>query len=89
VGSIGKLVRAMDAHWKWGHACMIPRKLHRGYGCSLDSEAMPGKRDEEHTSVYKQSENTPMWCLFPYDPCACKMNETSFNSHSNYAEDHL
>jgi hypothetical protein len=35
VGSTSKPVGAMDAHWQWGHACMIPRHLRRGYGCLL------------------------------------------------------
>jgi hypothetical protein len=52
VGSMRKLIRAMDTHWKWGYACMIPRHLHRGYGRSLGSEAMPGKRGEEQTIVH-------------------------------------
>jgi hypothetical protein len=35
VGSTSKPVGAMDAHWQWDHACMIPRQLRRGYGHSL------------------------------------------------------
>jgi hypothetical protein len=56
VGSTSKPIRAMDACWQWGHACMILRQLCRGYGCSLAVKQCREKRDEEHTSVYKQSE---------------------------------
>jgi hypothetical protein len=65
VGSTSKPIGAMDALWKWIHAYMIPRQLHQGYGHFLEMKQCREKRGEEHTSDYKQSENTLMWCLFP------------------------
>jgi hypothetical protein len=51
VGSTSKPIGAMDARWQWGYACMIPRKLHWGYGRSLAVKKCQEKRDEEHTYV--------------------------------------
>jgi len=47
VGSLYKLIGAMDARWQRGHVYMIPRQLRRGYGCLL---AM--KQDEMITSIH-------------------------------------
>jgi hypothetical protein len=51
VGSTSKPVRAMDAYWKQGYDCMVPRKLPRGYGHSLAMKQYREKRDKEHTHV--------------------------------------
>jgi hypothetical protein len=86
MGSTSKLVGAMDARWQKGHACMILRYLHRGYGCSL---AVKQCQEREVKKTLRSTTVDLIFCCGVTLTISLWIYEVSpKNDHSNYVEDH-